>query len=309
MKTLIQININRFKEGARVLEDIARFILKDEVLFLSIKQMKKSVDVYIESFLRVDDIGDERYAERNQRHDILNLFQANIRRMQEAARVLEEVSNDEFFKSLRFQCYRLHEKMSQTLHQYCYLDRLVGIYPIIDPKVMDLAKVISFINNNKINICQLRAPTSSANAICQAATRLKQETDALLIINNRVDIAMLYADGVHIGQDDLSVCAIRSIAPANFIVGVSCHDVFEATDAVGAHANYVSVGCLYPSKTKPDAMRTSLSTLREIRKVVSSPLCAVGGVTADKIPMLHNIGVNLFAMGTGPLLSRLHVDE
>lgn len=295
---MIKVNANRFKEGARVLEDVARFFLKDLILFDMIKKLKHEASC-IEAVLFDDnDIGGSKYQESYKRTNLIELVNANACRMQEAARVLEEIYDRNKFKTIRFKSYEIHYKLLKQVKCFLNLDKLNGIYPICDQKTCSLEKMASVINHSNITICQLRIKSFHKKEIYDITKKFKSllYEHIVLILNDHVDIAMTCADGVHLGQNDLPVKETRSITNDSFIIGVTCHSLKEAQNAQSAGANYVSVGCLFPTKTKKDTIPTSIKTLAKIKNSISLPVCAIGGINASNISKLLPLNIDMLAM-------------
>lgn len=113
-----------------------------------------------------------------------------------------------------------------------------------------------------------------------------------LLINNRPDIASeVDADGVHIGQDDVSIHTARKILGKNKLIGVSVHSVKEALLAEKGKANYLSFGSIFPSNTKKSIVRP-ISILREIKRAVQIPVFAIGGITLENIDLITKEGAD-----------------
>jgi thiamine-phosphate pyrophosphorylase len=114
------------------------------------------------------------------------------------------------------------------------------------------------------------------------------------IINDDVEIALaVSANGVHLGKDDGDLAAARAKMPGR-ILGASCYsDLDQARAAVRAGASYVAFGSVFPSPTKPDAVRAPLSLFRNQLGV---PLCAIGGITLKTAPELIAAGADLLAV-------------
>jgi len=116
------------------------------------------------------------------------------------------------------------------------------------------------------------------------------------IVNDDVDIALAVgANGVHIGREDGDLAAARSKL-AGKILGASCYDSLDkAKAAVRAGADYVAFGSVFPSPTKPEAVRAPLSLFGNDLGV---PLCAIGGITLENAPALIAAGASLLAVIT-----------
>lgn len=113
-----------------------------------------------------------------------------------------------------------------------------------------------------------------------------------LIINDNVTVALACgADGVHVGQQDLSARQVRAAVGNQMILGVSAQTVQQALTAQAAGANYLGVGAVFSTSTKLDAKPLPRQTLEEICRAVSIPVVAIGGITRENLPSLSGTGV------------------
>jgi thiamine-phosphate pyrophosphorylase len=114
------------------------------------------------------------------------------------------------------------------------------------------------------------------------------------IVNDDVEIAVWGgANGVHLGKDDGDIAAARAKLPGR-ILGASCYnDVEKGREAIRMGANYVAFGSVFPSPTKPGAVRAPLSLFENNLGV---PLCAIGGITLKNAPQLIAAGADLLAV-------------
>jgi thiamine-phosphate pyrophosphorylase len=298
---LIEANISRFKEGARVLEDLARFVLKNEPLFAKIKALKhlvKPIHPYIEPNT---DLGGVSFKESQTRHSLLALAIANGRRMQEAARVLEEVYDRAFYKKVRFQSYEIYTECIFLLKQFLNIEKLKGIYPICDPEKYSLDMMTNYINQNDISLCQIRMKSESKHTCIDAIKKMRSllRANVLIIMNDHIDIALCYADGVHLGQNDLPLHEARKLAPPDFIIGITCHSVNETSSAIQSGASYIAMGALFPTTTKNDATPINIETLQEVVELSPIPVCAIGGINQSNIDVVRKTGVDMIAMQSG----------
>ena len=114
-----------------------------------------------------------------------------------------------------------------------------------------------------------------------------------LIINDNVEVALASgADGVHVGQDDLTVEQVRRLAGGRPIVGVSAHSVEQALAAQAGGADYLGVGAVFATATKSDAHVLPRETLAEICRAVDIPVVAIGGIGEDNLLQLAGTGVD-----------------
>lgn len=112
-----------------------------------------------------------------------------------------------------------------------------------------------------------------------------------LIVNDNVDVALESgADGVHLGQEDQDPRAVRRRVGAGFLIGVSAHTVAEARAAQAAGADYLGVGAVFATATKPGVTDMPFETLRSICRAVGIPVVAIGGITRENILRLTGSG-------------------
>ncbi|MGX7198709.1 thiamine phosphate synthase [Enterococcus nangangensis] len=117
-----------------------------------------------------------------------------------------------------------------------------------------------------------------------------------LIINDNLAVAeAVDADGLHVGQDDLNVAAIKAQWPGK-IVGVSAQTVAQALQAEKEGADYLGVGAVFATDTKADAVAVPLATLQAITAAVTIPVCAIGGIHRQNIAQLYTTGIDGVAL-------------
>lgn len=133
---------------------------------------------------------------------------------------------------------------------------------------------------------------------------------ARAIINDDVELALAVgADGVHVGRADSDAAAARERLGRGGIVGVSCYNELErAHAALAAGADYTAFGSVYPSPTKPEAVRAPLELLATARRETGLAVCAIGGITAERAPELIAAGADLLAV-IGDLFDRTDITE
>lgn len=116
-------------------------------------------------------------------------------------------------------------------------------------------------------------------------------------INDNVALALrCHADGVHVGQDDMDVAAVRRLVGQEMMIGVSVHTVAEALQAVRNGADYLGVGAMFATSTKSDAELVSRETLCAICDAVSVPVVAIGGIGRTNLLELAGTGVDGVAL-------------
>jgi len=121
--------------------------------------------------------------------------------------------------------------------------------------------------------------------IGRALRTITMKTGTLFIVNDRLDVALACgADGVHLGQDDIRVDVARQIAQPGFIIGVSVGTVDEAVRAEEQGADYIAISPVFSTASKNDAgPGRGLDVVREIRRSVSVPVIAIGGINLDNV--------------------------
>lgn len=145
-------------------------------------------------------------------------------------------------------------------------------------------------------IVQLREKDLSTLEFYNEAVELKEllnTNNIPLIINDRLDIALaVSADGLHIGQQDMPVTVARKLIGDNMLLGVSVYTVAEAIAAQNNGADYLGVGAMFPTSTKSDAITVTIDELAKIKKAVSIPVVAIGGITLSNAGSLLCTGID-----------------
>jgi thiamine-phosphate pyrophosphorylase len=141
-----------------------------------------------------------------------------------------------------------------------------------------------------VRVIQYREKEKKSGLMLEECLRLRamtREAGAAFIVNDHVDVAVLcQADGVHVGQEDLPVAAVRSLVGPQRWIGVSTHSPEQAAKAAADGADYIGVGPIYATQTKKDVCKpVGLGYLEHIAATHPSlPFVAIGGVKR------HNIG-------------------
>lgn len=157
-----------------------------------------------------------------------------------------------------------------------------------------------------VSIVQVREKNKSYNEFLKIATSIKKITDTYkipLIINDNIEIAKeINADGIHIGQNDISCSQARKLIGAEKIIGVTVANIEEATKAIKDGADYLGVGAIFKSTTKSDATVVGIDELKKICQISTIPVVVIGGINKDTIPLLKDIKIDGYAM-IRPILS------
>lgn len=171
------------------------------------------------------------------------------------------------------------------------------LYVITEPTLRDPVESVRLVLEGGARLVQLRAKHATARELAQmgqAIRALTRRYGALFIVNDRLDIALaVEADGVHLGQDDLPVPLARKLAGDAFIIGVSAETLEEAQRAEAEGADYLGVGPMFATTTKPDAgVPVGPERLRAIKQVVSIPVYGIGGITSQNAPLVMQAGAD-----------------
>ncbi len=146
-----------------------------------------------------------------------------------------------------------------------------------------------------VTMVQLREKVATTRAFLEEARALKAvlaDHGVPLVVNDRADIALaIGAAGVHVGQTDLPVEAVRAIVGPGMVIGLSITDAEQIARADAGAADYLGIGPVHPQKTKPDASAPlGLGGFARLRRMTDKPVLAIGGVKADDVPMLVEEG-------------------
>jgi len=146
-----------------------------------------------------------------------------------------------------------------------------------------------------VTLLQLREKSMDKRTFLEEALLVRELTKHYgipLIINDDVEIALkCRADGVHVGQDDLSPLEVRQLIGPDRILGVTAKNVSQAKKAYMDGADYIGSGAIFPSPTKKDAIPLTLEQLTAICRSVPIPVTAIGGITAQNVSCLKGTDV------------------
>lgn len=177
------------------------------------------------------------------------------------------------------------------------------LYAMVDPAAgHEPVALAGMLLDGGATIMQLRLKEFSGRdflAAARAIAALCHERGALLIVNDRADIAQLAdADGVHVGQEDLPLEAARRVVGPNKIVGVSTHSIEQARAAEAGGADYIGFGAIYSGGLKNVKNAQGLERLRAVRAAVRLPIVAIGGITEATVAEVIEAGADAAAIIT-----------
>ncbi|PIQ89962.1 MAG: thiamine phosphate synthase [Candidatus Omnitrophica bacterium CG11_big_fil_rev_8_21_14_0_20_42_13] len=172
-----------------------------------------------------------------------------------------------------------------------------SFYAIIDYKTLKGRNILKTANRlilGGADIIQLRFKNTALSKVIQDAlriSRLAKKHNTIFIINNRLDIALLSrADGVHLGQEDVPVRLARRMLGKDKIIGVSCHSLSQLLKAQNEKADYLSVGPIFSTPTKPQYKPVGLGLLKKAKKKIKIPYLAIGGINLSNLEEVLNAG-------------------
>jgi thiamine-phosphate pyrophosphorylase len=179
---------------------------------------------------------------------------------------------------------------------------LRGLYAIT-PETDDLPRLLALVRSaidGGARLVQYRAKQLAARSRLRQAQSLLDLCRARgvpLIVNDDLELAVcLAADGVHLGAQDSNARAARERFPQG-ILGISCYDQpARAVLAAAAGADYVGIGSVFASPTKPDAVHSGLAALGEARRAAGIPVAAIGGITAANAAQAVAAGADMVAV-------------
>jgi thiamine-phosphate pyrophosphorylase len=311
---ILDANLDRAREAIRTIEEWCRFGLEDRSLCDRCKQMRQELALWHRSEFRLarntpdDPATSLSHANEVSRADIQSVLRANMGRLQEALRVIEEygkiVDRDlgEAMKQMRYQVYTLESQLlthDVNTHEVNNIGQIrrqklqaASLYLVTSP-VDNIVAVVESALQGGVQIVQYRQKEGEDGtrlAIAQQLCEICHKYDALFLVNDRVDLAIAVgADGIHVGQTDLPVLAVRHILNANggdasqYIIGQSTTNPQELEIALNNQVDYVGVGPVHATPTKPDKAAAGYEYVRYAAQNVNIPWFAIGGIDENNL--------------------------
>lgn len=293
---ILDANLDRAREGLRIIEEWCRFGLESANMSGECKAMRQELSGWHSLEFRVarDTSGDPGVAlthpNEEERSGIEQVLQANFCRVEEALRVLEEYGKLEnpdlgaACKQMRYRVYVLETNL-MAYRRYEQLARS-RLYLVTSPHEQ-LLSVVEAALMGGLSIVQYRDKTTpdrdrigTARELCH----LCRDYGALFIMNDRVDLAVAVdADGVHLGQEDMPIALARQILGPGRIVGRSTTNLEEMELAISEGADYIGVGPVYETPTKPGKQAAGLDYVRLAADRSTVPWFAIGGINMNNV--------------------------
>ena len=320
---LLDANLDRAREGLRVVEDWCRFGLDRADLVARLKDLRQRLGLlhqerYKQARHTAGDVAaGMAHPAQAERLEPAQVLAANCGRVQEALRVLEEFGRGEDAPlaseaaAIRYALYDLEVELlraSGSGDQRRALLRHCRLYLVTSPSPQLLAVVEAALNGG-VRLVQYRAKEGSCGPDGQPITdavRLQQAQalrelcsrhGALFLVNDRIDIALAVdADGVHLGQGDLPPALARRLLGPDRLIGRSTHAISQLRQAVADGCDYVGVGPVNATPTKPGREPVGLDYVRQAAAESAIPFFAIGGIEASNLAAVQAAGAERVAV-------------
>ena len=308
---------NRVREGVRVLEDVLRFGRDHGHLTSLLKTWRHDLRAVLSK------LGDRRLLNardtsgdvgtglstiaEHHRQSIADVVRANCKRVQEGLRSLEEfgkilspnLGNE--ISQLRYRFYTIEKLFAVETYGQARLSGRVLYLLVTEASCRyGVETTIRVALHAGVDVVQLREKTLSDRELLQLGKKVREwtrEAGALFIMNDRPDLALLLdADGVHVGQTELTVREARRIVGPDRLIGVSTHTIEEARTAVEDGADYLGVGSVFPSETKSFDDLAGLDFVRQVAAEISLPWFAIGGINLENVQQVQSAGATRIAV-------------
>jgi len=180
---------------------------------------------------------------------------------------------------------------------------LRSLYVLTDPNLSHGRSHVEIVREaiaGGAEIVQLRDKSASTRELVQIGETLRRithEAEVVFIVNDRVDVALaVEADGVHLGAEDMPIGHARRLMGRR-IVGASVDNEREAIRAVEEGADYVAIGPIFPTTTKPDAGPVAgVDMIRRVKEAVDVPVVAIGGINSLNARQVIEAGADSIAV-------------
>lgn len=325
---ILDASLNRAGEGLRVVEDLLRFVLDDPFLTEQAKSLRHDLTAAAMAIPTTN-----RHAARETQHDVgtqlstseeakrvdgFDVCAANFKRAEQSLRSLEEYGKlvDAGFarqmESLRYRLYTLEKAADLGRSSRDRLKR-VRLCVLVDGgrSVDDFANLIKELAFSGVPMIQLRDKrltdaklTERAKLMCSICRRPQMVMPQgeipyapLCVVNDRPDVAAAaHADGVHLGQEDMTVKDARAIVGTRMLIGMSTHTIEQARAAVLDGANYLGAGPTFTSRSKSFDEFSGVGYLREVAAEIRLPTFAIGGISRENLQDVLATGISRVAV-------------
>jgi thiamine-phosphate pyrophosphorylase len=324
---------NRASEGLRVVEDFARFVLDDQHLTRLVKELRHDLSEVCGALPTAErhaaretqrDVGTTiSTPAEQQRTDTWDVCSAGCQRVKQSLRSLEEFSKAALpeisprLESLRYRFYTIEKSLGITHDSAARLAEM-RLCVLVDGRDSseEFRQLVDSLVSAGVGMIQLRDKrlgdaelvergrclVERSRRACKAnpspSPSLQGRGTFVVIINDRADIAAAVdADGVHLGQDDLTVKDARAVLGPRKLIGVSTHSLEQARAAVLDGANYLGAGPTFASSTKSFDAFPGPEFLRQVAAEIRLPTFAIGGIGGENLAQVQETGIGRVAVG------------
>ncbi len=293
---ILDANLDRAREGLRIIEEWCRFGLNSTPLTQECKQLRQelagwhSPEIHAARDTPSDPGTELTHVQEEERRSLHHLLQANFCRVEEALRVLEEygklyrVEMGSSCKQMRYRVYTLesnlighyrHRKLERS-HLYLVTSPSDRLLEIVEAALQGGLSLVQYRDKDADDITRIQ--------LGKALKELCHRYDALFLMNDRVDLALAVdADGVHLGQQDLPIAQARQLLGPQRIIGRSTTNPDELHRAIQEGADYVGVGPVYETPTKPGKAAAGFEYVQHAADHTPIPWFAIGGINTDNL--------------------------
>ncbi len=311
VQRILDANINRAAEGMRVLEDLARFLLDRKELCGAIKQCRHEIRSISQSDIAWSrdtsgDVGTTHTTPcEDTREHVSDIAAAAGNRCAEALRVIEELlkldNKGSEIESIRYRMYDHAAEVFMLLRVNQNKQWKCCFILTASSCVLPWRDTLQQSIDAGCDCIQIREKTMATNALIdhtKEVVSIASGRDIAVIVNDRVDVAMIAgAAGVHLGSADTPVKEARQLCSNKLLIGATVHDLSDCTTAIQQGADYLGIGPMFTSTTKPEIQTAGPRLLKAVlNEYPSMSHLAIGGITSSNANDLFAIGCKGIAM-------------
>jgi thiamine-phosphate pyrophosphorylase len=313
---IIDSNFNQATESIKILEDIALYELEAPEIAVTLKALRMQLDEKHQSSWLMDrqTFVVEQTEASGKDMSLVSILRLNAKKAAQALKTIEEFAQLRNLANLaliaengRLQIYSIERDLWLKLSNYELKHKLnaAQLYFISgraeNEPFESIVYKVKLALAGGVQIVQLREKGLEASQTCYLATQMKElchKAGALFIVNDRPDIALAVdADGVHVGQGDIDLTLVRQIVGKNRLIGLSAHSTQEIKAALNSECDYISIGPIHLTATKPGRPPIGLELINWAAKNVhSKPWFVVGGISLDNLKDTIEAGAQRFAL-------------
>ncbi|WP_437187207.1 thiamine phosphate synthase [Planctomicrobium sp. SH668] len=316
---ILDASANRAREGLRVVEDYVRFRLNDALISRELKAIRHQLTESLRHLGQaawvpfrdtLNDVGTlGSLASERQRGILTDVVRANLKRIEESLRSLEEFSKlldsavSLKISECRYRIYTVEKSLESLMRNQMRLTDC-QLYLLLTASLCryGVEETLKHSIEKGVGIVQIREKGLTDRELVHYGEQVKKWVDGtgvILIMNDRPDLAAaIGADGVHLGQDDLSVSIARQVMGGNALIGVSTHNPEQARAAVFDGADYLGVGPVFETTTKSFDEYAGLNFVRYVAEDTCLPWFAIGGIHGGNLDEVIAAGATRVAVSS-----------